>query len=361
MNILQLRGELRGTQARKSAKPGGELKRKLTKRLNKRITMENFMNHYETAQQVFLDEMQALELALQRIKPSFNEVVERILASRGKIVLIGLGKSGLVARKIAATLNSTGTSAVFLNAGEALHGDVGVVSEGDIAIMVSNSGTTVELVKMVPVLRRLKATLIGVYGKTNTSLAQNMDLVLDASVDREACPLNLAPMSSSTVALVLGDALAAALMKAKNFTTDQYALFHPAGQLGRNLLLTAADLMHRGDQLPRLGVQASFEEVVSEMTRFNLGAVCICDEANLLLGLITDGDVRRAIAKKDAFSQKAEQIMTKQPSSVRPDMRLAEVLAIMEGPKRQIYVVPVVDEKGICLGLVRMHDILKPN
>ncbi len=318
------------------------------------------MNHYETAEQVFRDEMEALHTALKRIEPSFNEVVERILASQGKVVLIGLGKSGLVARKIAATLNSTGTSAVFLNAAEALHGDVGVVSEGDIAILVSNSGTTVELVKMVPVLRRLKATLIGVYGKTNTSLAQNMDLVLDASVDREACPLNLAPMSSSTVALVLGDALAAALMKAKNFTTDQYALFHPSGQLGRNLLLTAADLMHRGDQLPKLGLRASFEEVVSEMTRFNLGAVCICDEATKLLGLITDGDVRRAIAKKDAFSQKAKQIMTKQPSCVRPDMRLAEVLAIMEGPKRQIYVVPVVDEKGTCLGLVRMHDILRP-
>jgi len=319
------------------------------------------MNHYETAEQVFRDEIASLQQSLLRVRPSFDHAVETILNSRGKVVLIGLGKSGLVARKIAATLNSTGTSAVFLNAGEALHGDVGVVSEGDIAIMVSNSGTTVELVKMVPVLRRLKATLIGVYGKTNTALAQNMDLVLDASVDKEACPLNLAPMSSSTVALVLGDALAAALMKAKNFTTDQYALFHPSGQLGRNLLLTAADLMHRGDQLPRLTIQATFEEVVSEMTRFNLGAVCICDRDNKLVGLITDGDVRRAIAKKDAFSQKAEQIMTRQPSSVRPDMRLAEVLAIMEGPKRQIYVVPVVDDAGICLGLVRMHDILKPS
>jgi arabinose-5-phosphate isomerase len=318
-------------------------------------------NHYETAEQVFRDEIEALQIALKRIKPSFNVAVEKILASRGKVVLIGLGKSGLVARKISATFSSTGTSAVFLNAGEALHGDVGVVSEGDVAILVSNSGTTVELVKMVPVLRQLKATLIGVLGKTNTALAQNMDIVLDVSVDREACPLGLAPMSSSTVALVVGDALAAALMKAKNFTTDQFALFHPSGQLGRNLLLTTADLMHKGDQLPKLGLQATFKEVVSEMTRFNLGAICICDEKNRLLGLITDGDVRRAIAKDDAFAQKAEQIMTKQPSSVRPDMRLAEVLAIMEGPKRQIYVVPVVDEKGICLGLVRMHDILKPS
>jgi len=325
------------------------------------MTEYNLMNYYETAEQVFDDEITALKQSLQRIKPAFNDVVEKILNSRGKVVLIGLGKSGLVARKIAATLNSTGTSAVFLNAGEALHGDVGVVSEGDIAILVSNSGTTVELVKMVPVLRRLKATLIGVYGKTNTPLAHNMDLVLDASVDREACPLNLAPMSSSTVALVLGDALAAALMKAKNFTTDQYALFHPSGQLGRNLLLTAADLMHRGDQLPKLTILASFEEVVSEMTRFNLGAVCICDDAGKLLGLITDGDVRRAIAKKEAFSQKAGQIMTKQPSFVRPEVRLAEVLAMMEGPKRQIYVVPVVGEDGTCLGLVRMHDILRPN
>jgi arabinose-5-phosphate isomerase len=318
------------------------------------------MNHYETAQQVFQDEITALQESLTRVQPSFDQAVEKILASRGKVVLIGLGKSGLVARKIAATLNSTGTSAVFLNAGEALHGDVGVVSEGDIAIMVSNSGTTVELVKMVPVLRRIKATLIGVLGKTNTALAHNMDLVLDASVDKEACPLNLAPMSSSTVALVVGDALAAALMKAKNFTSDQYALFHQSGQLGRNLLMTAADLMHRGEQLPKLTIQATFEEVVSEMTKFNLGAVCICDKDNRLIGLITDGDVRRAIARKEAFSQKAEQIMTRQPSTVRPDMRLGEVLALMEGPKRQIYVVPVVDDAGICLGLVRMHDILRP-
>lgn len=319
------------------------------------------VNHYETAEQVFTNEIESLRQSLKRVQPAFSQVVDRILDSRGKVVLVGLGKSGLVARKIAATFNSTGTSAVFLNAGEALHGDVGVVSEGDVAIMISNSGTTVELVKMVPVLRRLKATLIGIYGKTNTSLAQNMDLVLDASVDKEACPLNLAPMSSSTVALVIGDALAAALMKAKNFTTDQYALFHPAGQLGRNLLLTAADLMHKGDQMPQLPLDASFEEVVSEMTRFNLGAVCICDAAGKLLGLITDGDVRRAIGNKDAFSRKAEQIMTKQPTYVRPDMRLAEVLEVMEGPKRQIYVVPVADESGTCLGLVRMHDILRPS
>ncbi|PIY11768.1 MAG: KpsF/GutQ family sugar-phosphate isomerase [Flexibacter sp. CG_4_10_14_3_um_filter_32_15] len=318
-------------------------------------------SHLHSANEVFDLEIDALRKAKQQIFTTFEKAIELILSSKGKIVVTGVGKSGIIAHKISATFASTGTPSVFLNASEALHGDLGMVSKGDIVIMLSKSGTTIELVKMLPTLSKVGAKTIGIFSNIETRLAQNLDLLLDATVEREACPLNLAPMSSTTVSLVIGDALAAALIKARNFKETDFAVFHPAGQLGRNLLLTAADVMHSKENLPIVSAQHSLKEVVIVMTKYNLGAVCVCStdkDTTKLEGIITDGDVRRFLAHSDTLTAKAEEIMTKNPISLNPQMRLSEVLSIMENKQRQIYVAPVVDEENNCLGIIRMHDIL---
>ena len=321
-------------------------------------------SYLDSANEVFDLEIEALQKAKQQISTTFEKAVELILSSKGKIVVTGVGKSGIIAHKISATFASTGTPSVFLNASEALHGDLGMVAKGDIVIMLSKSGTTIELVKMLPTLHKVGAKTIGIFSNIDTRLAQNLDLHLVATVEREACPLNLAPMSSTTVSLVIGDALAAALMKARNFKESDFAVFHPAGQLGRNLLLTAADVMHSKENLPIVSAQNSLKEVVIVMTKYNLGAVCVCSinennsQNNNLEGIITDGDVRRFLTHSDTLTAKAEEIMTKNPISLNPKMRLSEVLSVMENKQKQIYVAPVIDEDNNCLGIVRMHDIL---
>ncbi len=318
-------------------------------------------SYLKSANQVFDLEIEALQKAKKQIATTFDKAVELILSSKGKIVITGVGKSGIIAHKISATLASTGTPSVFLNASEALHGDLGMVSKGDIVIMLSKSGTTIELVKMLPTLKKVGAKTIGIFSNIETRLAQNLDLLLNATVEREACPLNLAPMSSTTVSLVIGDALAAALIEARNFKDTDFAIFHPAGQLGRNLLLTAADVMHNKENLPIVLPQNSLKEVVIVMTKYNLGAVCVCsmkENKNKLEGIITDGDVRRFLTHSDTLTAKASEIMTKKPISLNPAMRLSEALNIMENKNHQIYVAPVIDKENNCLGIVRMHDIL---
>lgn len=314
--------------------------------------------YYSDAKEVFDYQIEALKSAQQNIATNFDAAIDIILQSTGKIIMTGVGKSSIIAHKIAATLASTGTPAVYLNASEALHGDLGIISKNDVMLMLSKSGTTIELIKMLPTLSKFDVKTIGIFGNTQTPLAQSLDLVLDASVDREACPLNLAPMSSTTVALVIGDAIAAALMRKSNFQSEDFAIFHPAGQLGRNLLLTAADVMHKGDDLPILQKENSLKEVVIKMSEKNLGMLCICDKSGVLEGIITDGDVRRWLLTHDNLVGKAEELMTSNPTSLLPEMKLIELIGIMENPKRQIYVAPVIDEKGLCIGLVRMHDVL---
>jgi arabinose-5-phosphate isomerase len=315
--------------------------------------------HYREAERVFRAEIEGLEGTLEAIQPDFDRAVELILACEGKVVVTGLGKSGIVGHKIAATLASTGTPALFMSASEALHGDLGIVTRSDVVVMLSNSAATVELARMLPSLKRAEAKLIGIFGKTNTELARACDVVLDASVEKEACPLNLAPMTSSTVSLVIGDALAAALMKSRGFTREDFAVYHPSGSLGRKLLLCVSDVMHRGDQLPKVAEDASFKEVVVEMTRTNLGGVAVCDKNETLLGFISDGDVRRKIIEDEALSLSAAEMMTRNPKTTQPETRLGEVLEIMENPQRQIYILPVVDEDGRYVGIIRMHDILQ--
>jgi len=313
----------------------------------------------EMLDRVISAEIAALEAARESVRPVFPQAVEMLLNCRGKVVVTGLGKSGIIGRKIAATLASTGRSAFFLNASDALHGDLGMVGEGDVVLMLSNSASTRELQTMLPSLRRMGVATMGIFGRVDTELAGNVDLVLHAHIPAEGCPLELAPMSSSTVALVIGDALAACLMDRKGFSPEDYAVFHPGGQLGRRLLLTAADVMQKGDAIPVVAEEVVFRDIVAELTRTNLGAVCVVDVQSTLAGIVSDGDVRRALMKDDPFALRAAELMTPNPVTVAPTDRLDEVLALMETPARRIYVVPVIDARRNIVGMVRMHDIIQ--
>lgn len=306
-------------------------------------------------------EADAVLRAARRLDGNLSCAVETILAHPGKLVVTGLGKSGHVARKIVATLCSTGTPAVFLHAAEAAHGDLGLYSPGDPTLMVSKSGNTLELMQLIPFLRHLPSQRIGILGNPSAPLAAEMDVVLDASVEREADPDNLAPTASATVALSLGHALAVALMRARNFTMEDFGRFHPGGHLGRSLRLMVRDVMHGRAEIAVAHADDSLKQVVIAMTHFPHGAACVLDESQRLLGLITDGDVRRALqAHDDIRGLRASDVMTENPSSIAPDARLQEALRLMEDRPSQISVLPVLDaSSGVCLGLLRLHDIYR--
>ena len=314
------------------------------------------MSHYDQAREVFARQIEALQATLEALAEDFEHCVELLLGISGHVIVSGVGKSGIIAHKIAATFASTGTPSLFINASEALHGDLGMVRRGDAAVLVSASAATPELVKMLPSLERIGATVIGICGRRDTPLARSCSVVLDASVAREACPLNLAPMSSTTVALVIGDALAAALMTARGFTAEQFATFHPGGSIGRRLLLRAVDVMHSGVRLPVIGEATPFRELLVEMTRPNLGAVCVTDSDGRLTGIVTDGDVRRSLLESGDLNRRASDIMTARPVTARPCDRLVELLECLE--TRCIDVLPAADDNAPLVGLLRMHDIL---
>jgi len=304
-------------------------------------------------------EANAIMAAAGRLDADFAKAVELIASHGGKLIITGMGKSGRVGRKMAATFTGTGTAAVFLHAAEAAHGDVGVCAPEDPVIFISKSGSTPELVNLAGVLRRLRSPLIGILGNLQSPLAARMDIVLDASVRAEADAHNLAPTASSAVAMALGDALAVAVMRARRFTPEEFALYHPAGQLGRNLGLFVREAMHGGDQAARVAPEDSVRAVVLEMTRCPLGAACVVDGEGGLLGVITDGDLRRALESHDDIrGLRAADIMTPRPITVSADVRLHEALRLMEDRPSQISVLPVVEAGGRrCLGLLRLHDI----
>lgn len=305
-------------------------------------------------------EAQALLEAAARLDGNLTQAVELMLAHSGKVVVSGLGKSGHVGHKLVATLCSTGTPAVFLHPSEAVHGDLGIYSPGDPTILISKNGTTAELLRLVPILRQFKSPLIGIIGNLQSPLAEQVDILLDASVQSEADPDDLAPTSSSTVAMALGDALAITLMQARGFTPEDFARYHPAGQLGRNLLLTVQDVMHTGSAVAWVSGTDSLKQVVVGMTERALGAACVVAANGRLEGLITDGDLRRALQTFDDIRQlRACDVMTKHPITVSATARLKEALALMENRPRQISVLPVTDPSGQCLGLVRIHDIYR--
>jgi len=260
-----------------------------------------------------------------------------------------------------ATLCSTGSSAVFLHPSEAVHGDLGIYTPGDPTVLLSKSGSTRELLALVPMLREFHSPLIGILGNSASPLADEVDVYLDASVEREADPNNLAPTASAVTALALGDALAIALMRARNFTPEEFGRFHPGGQIGRNLRLAVREAMHTGDAVARVSPQSSVKDVIIAMTHCPLGAACVLESDGRLAGLVTDGDLRRALTNHDDIrGLSAADVMTRQPVSIGPDALLGDALTLMEQRRSQISVLPVVDELGRALGLLRLHDIFRP-
>jgi len=315
----------------------------------------------QAAQKAMRIEADAVAHAALRLDGNLTCAVEIILAHPGKLVVTGLGKSGHVARKIVATLCSTGTPAVFLHAAEAAHGDLGLYSPGDPTLMFSKSGNTAELLELIPFLRQLPSRRIGILGNPAGPLAAEMDVLLDASVEREADPDNLAPTASATVALSLGHALAVALMRARNFGIEDFGRFHPGGHLGRSLHLTVRHVMHARDEIAIAKPDDSLKQVVIAMTHFPHGAACVIDSSGRLAGLITDGDVRRALqAHDDIRGLRASEVMTVNPTSIAPDALLHAALRLMEDRPSQISVLPVLEPgSGVCLGLVRLHDLYR--
>jgi len=304
-------------------------------------------------------EAEAIGAAAGRLNGNLACAVRLILNRPGKVVVSGIGKSGHVGRKLAATLSSTGTPAVFLHPAEAVHGDLGICAPGDPAILISRSGATAELLRLAPELRELGCPLIGIIGNPRSALVSLVDAWLDASVDREADPLNLAPTASAAVTLALGHGLAAALMQARHFTVEQYGRRHPGGQLGRYVRARVREAMHAGDQVAWAAPGDSFKQVVMAMTRCPLGAACVVAEDGSLLGLITDGDVRRTLERHDDIRPlRAADVMTAQPVVIGPEARLLDALRLMENRRSQIAVLPVVESGSArCLGLIRVHDI----
>ena len=315
----------------------------------------------EAAREAMEIEAEAIRAAGRRLDDNLERAVDMILAHPGKVVVTGLGKSGHVARKIVATLCSTGTPAVFLHAAEASHGDLGIYTPGDPTLMVSKSGNTAELMNLIPFLRDLPSQRIGILGNPQSPLAAAMDVVLDASVEREADPGNLAPTASATVALVLGHALTVALMRARNFSVDDFGRYHPGGHLGRSLRLTVSDVLHGREEVAWAWPEDSLKKVVIAMSHYPLGAACVVDSAGRLAGLITDGDLRRALRAHDDIRElTAADVMTANPVTISPRARLLDALRLMEDRPSQISVLPVTDPAdGQCLGLLRVHDIYR--
>ena len=303
-------------------------------------------------------ESASLARAACRLDGELIRAVDLILARPGKVVITGIGKSGHIARKTVATLCSTGTAAVFLHPAEAVHGDLGIYTPGDPTVMISKDGTSAELLALVPLLREFHSPLIGILGKLRSPLASEMDVVLDATVEREADPHNLAPTASAATAMAIGDALAIALMRARNFTAEEFGRYHPGGQIGRNLRLGVREAMHNLAEIAVVSPESSLKEVILAMTARPWGAASVVSESGLLEGLITDGDLRRALTTHDDIRElRADGVMTRLPVSISPDATLAEALEKMERRASQISVLPVVDKSGRALGLVRLHDI----
>lgn len=308
-------------------------------------------------------ESQAIEQTASRLDPSqIERVVELLAGCRGKVVLLGVGKSGIIAQKIAATMTSTGTPALYLHPSDAVHGGIGIVNAEDVVLALSNSGETDEVIALLPYLKHRSVPLVALVGNLDSTLARRADAVLDATVTEEACPLNLAPTTSTTVALALGDALALTLMRVKGLTPDDFAINHPAGRLGKRLTLKVSDLMHGGSENPTVTADARWLDVVRAISRGGLGAVNVVDNERRLVGLITDGDLRRVIERMDHAALEVltcREFMTKSPVAAAPDLLAFAALRLMEDRPSQISVLPVVDENQICVGLIRLHDIVR--
>ncbi|MBB3143398.1 KpsF/GutQ family sugar-phosphate isomerase [Halomonas organivorans] len=302
-------------------------------------------------------EQQAIGALIERLDGDFEHACALILACRGRVVVTGMGKSGHVGGKIAATLASTGTPAFFVHPGEASHGDLGMITRGDVVLALSNSGETAEVTALLPLLKRLGTPLISMTGRPGSTLARHAEAHLDAGVEREACPLDLAPTSSTTAALALGDALAVALLESRGFTAEDFALSHPGGSLGKRLLLRVSDLMHQGDRLPRVALGSPLRDALLEITRQGLGFTCVIAPSGRLAGVYTDGDLRRTLDQhSDLSALTVDQVMTIPGKRVSPDTLAAEAVRLMED--NRITALAVVDDDGHPVGALHMHDLL---
>lgn len=305
-------------------------------------------------------EADAIESAAARLNAADVENAISLLGGcKGKLVVVGVGKSGVIAQKIAQTMTSAGTVAIFVHPSDALHGSLGVITGEDVVIVLSNSGETDEILALVPAFRKKKIKILSILGNLESSLARESDVVLDASVDQEACPLNLAPTTSTTVALSIGDALAMTLMQQRGLTPEQFAENHPAGRLGKRLTVSVRDVMHES---PEVTPESGWLEVVKALSRYSLGAVNVVDSERRLIGIVTDGDLRRTIEKTPAGELNdvtAAEMMTPKPVTASPSLLAIEALRLMEDRQSQISVLPVVAESGEAIGLVRLHDIVK--
>lgn len=302
-------------------------------------------------------EQQAIGALVGKLCADFDRACELILACQGRVVVTGMGKSGHIANKIAATLASTGTPAFFVHPGEASHGDLGMITPGDVVLALSNSGETNEVTALLPLLKRMGTPLISMTGRVGSTLARHADAHLDAGVEREACPLDLAPTSSTTAALALGDALAVALLEARGFTAEQFALSHPGGSLGRRLLLKVGDLMHQGDRLPSVPLGSPLRDALLEISRQGLGFTCVVDERGILTGVYTDGDLRRTLDQHgDLRALRVDDVMTRPGKRIKADVLAAEAVRVMED--NRITALAVVDDDDRPIGALHMHDLL---
>jgi arabinose-5-phosphate isomerase len=311
----------------------------------------------EQVKEVLKIEAQAILDLVDRVGPEFEKAVRMILESKGRVILTGMGKSGLVARKISATLNSTGTPSLFLHPAEAIHGDLGMVTPDDVVVAVSNSGHTSEINNLLPIIKGMKARIISMTGGLDSTMARESDLTIDVGVEREACPMGLAPTASTTAALAMGDALAVALIHSRRFSRQDFRKFHPGGSLGERLSTSVKEVMLTNDNIPVVSAEDDFSRVIREINSKDLGGSLVVVGDRRLAGIITDGDLRRALTRgEDIRALKAADLMSSAPKTVNEDQTAAEALALME--VFAITLLPIVDKQGRIRGVVHLHDLL---
>ena len=327
--------------------------------VRKNIDSKKIEKALNQARQVLLNEAAAVKNLAEEIDGKFTEFLSGIYLSEGRILLTGVGKSGLIARKIAATFSSTGTPAYFVHAGEALHGDLGMVTGADIMVAISNSGETEEIIKLIPSIKRIGAKLYLITSNPDSTLASQADLVISTGVTGEACHLDLAPTTSTTASLALGDALAVSLANLNGLTEEDFALYHPAGSLGRKLLTTVADVLKIRSQNPKINSDATVQDALFTMTESRMGSTAVINQEGTLIGIVTDGDIRRAVKSqnKDLLNSKVSDIMTVDPETIGEQKLAAEALKLME--QKEINHLPIIDENGCPLGMVNFQDLLR--
>jgi|YNPMSStandDraft_1061717.scaffolds.fasta_scaffold27199_2 arabinose-5-phosphate isomerase len=319
---------------------------------------ESIYEFFKTSYNLQIQELQANINNIK--KDSLLNAIDIILNCKGKLACSGMGKSGLIAQKLAATFSSLGTPAFFLHPGEALHGDLGVLQQDDVLLVIAKSGESDEVVQMLQVVKKMGNKIISILGNPNSRAGKLSDVIINAFVNREADPLNLAPTSSTTVSLVIGDSLASTIAKVKNFKPENFAFYHPAGQLGKRLLLNVEDLLILDQGEPIISVSATMKELIETITKPNLGGAIVVDNHRKIIGIVTDGDLRRAILKfGNILDRKIEEIMTKNPICVKKGTKAIDALHIMEDRPSQISVLPVVDDEDKPIGLIRIHDLIK--